>query len=166
MTDSDKNFTTMASNTFDRLLRDIQSSNLNFHLQVSPFSAQISIKKSLVRERDETFRLPVLPQCDFAGGKEFDKLCHDCAQAINECANKDEELAASKSTISILAAKLAKAEAEAMKIFNERKFKADILKKQIKVLQSENLEDNVKRLKNEVMFLRNKKKNLEEEIPR
>ena len=34
MTDSDKNFTTMASITFNRLLRDIQSSNLNFQLQV------------------------------------------------------------------------------------------------------------------------------------
>ena len=103
---------------------------------MSPFSAQISLKKSLVRERDGTFRLPVLPLRNFAGGKKFDKLCHDCAEAIDECANKTEELAARKSTISILEAKLAKAEAEVIKLSDKRKSEADILKKQIKVTQS------------------------------
>jgi len=53
ITDSDMNLTTtmLASRAFDKILQEIQSSNLNFQLQMSPFSAQISIKKSLVKDR-------------------------------------------------------------------------------------------------------------------
>ena len=40
-----------ASRIFDNILEQIQSSNLNFHLQVSPFSAVISLKKSLVKDK-------------------------------------------------------------------------------------------------------------------
>ena len=47
-----------ASRTFNKILQEIQSSNLNFQLQLSPFSAQISLKKSLVKERDGSLRLP------------------------------------------------------------------------------------------------------------
>ena len=48
----------MASIAFDRILQDILTSNLNFQLQVSPFSAQISLKKSLVKNRNGSCRLP------------------------------------------------------------------------------------------------------------
>ena len=48
----------LASITFDKLLKEIQSSNLNFQCQVSPFSAVISLKKSLVKERNGFVRLP------------------------------------------------------------------------------------------------------------
>ena len=59
---SDKTPTMLASRMFDKILHDIQSSNLNFQVQISPFSALISIKKSLVKERNGTFRLPPLQQ--------------------------------------------------------------------------------------------------------
>ena len=201
ITDSDQNSTMMASNTFDRLLREIQSSNLNFQLQVSPLSAQISVKKSLVRDRDGTYHHPVLPsisspckrQCEVACRKELDKLRHDFAEVNNDCAIKTEELVASKKTISTLEAKLTKAEAEVVKIFEEKKSEADILKKQVKVLQKEiddlkkeekcltktikekdreavkiqnkcdNIEANVKRLKSNATVLRNESKKLEKE---
>ena len=60
MTDSDMNLTTtmLASRAFDKILQEIQSSNLNFQLQMSPFSAQISIKKSLVKDRRGFTRHP------------------------------------------------------------------------------------------------------------
>ena len=48
----------LASNTFDKILQEIQTSNLNFQLQVSPFSAQISLKKSLVEDKNGCLRLP------------------------------------------------------------------------------------------------------------
>ena len=52
ITDSDvKSSTMLASNVFKDILDKIQSSNLNFQLQVSPFSAQISLKKSLVKDK-------------------------------------------------------------------------------------------------------------------
>ena len=200
ITDSDQNSTMMASNTFDRLLREIQASNLNFHLQVSPFSAHISLKKSLVRERDGTYRQPVLSSIsspckknEFPCTKELDELRHNYAEVNKNCAIKTEELVASKKTIATLEAKVAKAEAEIVKMFEEKKSEADIFKKQVKVLQKEiddrkkndrrltktikekdreavklqnkcdNLEANVKRLKNEATVLRNENKMLEKE---
>ena len=41
----------VASRTFDSILNQIQISNLNFHLQVSPFSANISLKRSPVKDK-------------------------------------------------------------------------------------------------------------------
>ena len=52
ITDSDcKNSAMHATEAFKQILDKIQSSNLNFQIQVSPFSAQISLKKSLVKDR-------------------------------------------------------------------------------------------------------------------
>ena len=51
--------TMVASNTFEFLLDQIKSSNLNFQLQLSPFSAIISLKKTLVKDK---FGSPLLPQ--------------------------------------------------------------------------------------------------------
>ena len=47
-----------ANRIFDNILEQIQSSNLNFHLQGSPFSEVISLKKSLVKDRSGNFLLP------------------------------------------------------------------------------------------------------------
>ena len=33
---------------FDAILSTVQSSNLNFHIEISPFSAVIHLKKSLI----------------------------------------------------------------------------------------------------------------------
>ena len=55
---SDIDHTMLASKTFDRILHLIQQSNLNFVLQVSPFSANIAIKKSLVQDKSGKVRLP------------------------------------------------------------------------------------------------------------
>ena len=48
----------LAAQTFDKILDVIQRSNLNFQLQVSPFSAYISLKKSLVKDRSGSFLQP------------------------------------------------------------------------------------------------------------
>ena len=56
---SDFDYTMLASNAFDYLLNQIRSSNLNFHLQMSPFSAIVSIKKSLIKDKSG---LPLLPK--------------------------------------------------------------------------------------------------------
>ena len=42
--------TRAASLTFDHILETIKNSNLNFHLQQSPFSAIISLKKSSIKD--------------------------------------------------------------------------------------------------------------------
>ena len=56
---SDTNTAMLASQAFYNILDQIQSSNLNFMLQVSPFSAQISLRKSLVKDKEG---IPLLPQ--------------------------------------------------------------------------------------------------------
>ena len=40
-----------ASKTFEVIIDQIKSSNLNFHIQQSPFSAVISLKKTLIKDR-------------------------------------------------------------------------------------------------------------------
>ena len=55
---SDLNPTMLAHKAFDSVLHQVQSSNLNFHLQISPFSAVISLKKSFLRDKSGAIRLP------------------------------------------------------------------------------------------------------------
>jgi hypothetical protein len=43
--------TMSASKMFDYLLNSVKSSNLNFHIQQTPFSAVISIKKTLIKDQ-------------------------------------------------------------------------------------------------------------------
>ena len=55
---SDINPTMAASRKFDSILEQILSSNLNFQLQISPFSANISLKKTPIKDLSG---VPVLP---------------------------------------------------------------------------------------------------------
>ena len=55
---SDFNSTMLATRAFEDIIDRIQSSGLNFHVQISPFSAVISLKKSLVRDRTGKLILP------------------------------------------------------------------------------------------------------------
>ena len=47
-----------ATKAFDKILDDVKSSNLNFCLQLSPFSATISLKKTLVKDKAGLFLYP------------------------------------------------------------------------------------------------------------
>ena len=53
---SDVTPTMVASQAFDSILQQIQTSNLNFQLQISPFSANISIKKTPIKDK---FGVPI-----------------------------------------------------------------------------------------------------------
>ena len=55
---NDSELKMVAHKLFDQTLQEIKNSGLNFQLQLSPFSAVISLKKSLVRD---TAGLPILP---------------------------------------------------------------------------------------------------------
>ena len=50
--------TMIAYKQFDHILKQVQNSGLNFQLQVSPFGAIISLKKSLVKDRNGEFIIP------------------------------------------------------------------------------------------------------------
>ena len=59
ITSSDfRNHEMIAEQTFRNILDDIQRSNLNFQLQVSPFSAYISLRKTLVKDLSGAVLLP------------------------------------------------------------------------------------------------------------
>jgi len=49
----------IATETFENILLQIQNSNLNFKLNLSPFAANISLKKSLVKDKSG---IPLLPR--------------------------------------------------------------------------------------------------------
>ena len=51
----------IATQTFNNILDGIQKSNLNFQLQVSPFSAYISLKKTFVTDKSGSLLLPRQP---------------------------------------------------------------------------------------------------------
>ena len=90
--DSDFNPTMIASNLFETIIDNIRSSNLNFQLQMSPFSAQISLKKSLVTEKTGVPRLP--PPIHASNSisvknmqleKDLNSLKKDYARAVDDC---------------------------------------------------------------------------------
>ena len=56
----DSDLTMLAENVFDDILDRIKNSRLNFHLQISPFSAYISLKKSLQKDRSGAVLVPSL----------------------------------------------------------------------------------------------------------
>ena len=56
--DSDQTPAILASTVFFKIIDQIQSSNVNFQLQLSPFSAKISLKKSWVRDKTGALLLP------------------------------------------------------------------------------------------------------------
>ena len=62
---SDEDPTMAVTRTFDSILEQILSSNFNFQLQISPFSANISLKKSPIKDKSGTSVLssPTVPSC-------------------------------------------------------------------------------------------------------
>ena len=79
---SDLNPTMLAGKTFENILHQIQTSNLNFNLQLSPFSALISLKKTLVKDRTGTSLLP--PPCPPARIEAEDMLALAAKNALLE----------------------------------------------------------------------------------
>ena len=51
----------LAANSFNSILNHIQNSSLNYQLQLSPFSALVSIKKSFIKDKSGQTVLP--PEC-------------------------------------------------------------------------------------------------------
>ena len=63
--DNSLNSAMLASRNFENILHMIKTSNLNYFLQLSPFAAQISLKKSLIRDKTGVpFAQPVVTTLD------------------------------------------------------------------------------------------------------
>ena len=48
----------LATTVFNNILEGIQKSNLNYQLQLTPFSALVSLKKSFVKDKSGKFLFP------------------------------------------------------------------------------------------------------------
>ena len=89
-TDSDYNPTMVASFAFETIIDNIRNSNLNFQLQISPFSAQISLKRSPVTEKTGVPRLPAtipastFPKKDVQLESEVNYLKVEYARVVGE----------------------------------------------------------------------------------
>ena len=59
-----KNIAMEASNTFENLLLQVKSSNLNFKIELSPFSAFISVKKSFIKDKSGNPHILMSPHAD------------------------------------------------------------------------------------------------------
>ena len=79
----------VATKTFEDILNTIKNSNLNFHLQLSPFSAKISLKKSLVCDK---FGSPLLPNL-VDDGKPLIERNHQLELEIVQLESRYESLA-------------------------------------------------------------------------
>ena len=76
------NISSMAARTFDDIITFVRKSNLNFQLQMSPYSAYISLKKSPMKDKSGCYLQPS-SQC----------LKHDdCANLIKRNSSLEEEI--------------------------------------------------------------------------
>ena len=65
-------FSNMADVIYDDILNQVRNSGLNFQIKVSPFSAAIYLKKSIVKDRSGNFLLPKPPKISTI--KNYDNL--------------------------------------------------------------------------------------------
>ena len=132
------NHAMLASTMFYKILDQIKSSNLNFQLSLSPFSAQISWKKSLVKDRSGSFLLPPPvyetiqpvkaasnPTAVCSHDEEVTKLNTEITELQNNVRN-------STNIINILEQKLGQVETQALKVFEQKKTDIEALKNSLK----------------------------------
>ena len=130
-----------AQEVFHQLMYQLRSSNLNFILSETPYSAQILLRKRFLKEASG-------PSSNFSSLNQN----HD-----TELQNKNDSLAklvqdlslsneSSKETVNILEDKIAKIEAEAMKNYKDSSDKVDTLKGVIKnhKIEIENIKKDLK----------------------
>ena len=160
---SDQDPTMVAKRTFDNMLEKIQSSNLNFHLTISPFSASISLKKSFIKDKFGNVLLPPpAPSEDTAN----QLLEHEHTLLVAENNHLKQELKvlqmtqeSSKETIRVLEQKMAHVEASALKAFEERNVNINSLKKSVKTANFES-ESHKKDLLAQNKFIKEKEKEI------
>ena len=132
---SDKEAAMLASLAFHDILNRIQSSSLNFQLQITPFSAHILLKKTLQKDKTGAF---LLSPCMLSIAREEidelvannQKLKQDIVDLVSEnkrlkeiISKTNDELECATNESSILQTKLKNAETEMLKHFAETKGK-------------------------------------------
>ena len=81
-----------ASTAFNNIVNLVQSSNLNFKLQLSPFSANICLKKTLVKDRSGFPTLPHKTHSESTGSAEFAALAAKNLTLKSELNQKEQKI--------------------------------------------------------------------------
>ena len=174
---------TSATAVCQLLLNQLRSSNLNFIVSETPYSAQIMLRKRFVKEASG----PAWAKAPMDQYETPNNIVDDQSELIKNLEHNNQSLS---ETNSLLENKLAMAEASAYKTFNEKADEIAILKKNIKTRESEinalrtdfnqekktmkekekecfrldqkcdNLLDNIKKLKNDMADLKGENKKL------
>ena len=134
------NPTMLATESFNNILQQVQTSCLNFHLQISPFSAVISIKKSLIRDKSGDVMLPPPTLCHAPNQELVDKnhqletdlinINKKYEDAINDCVKANQSIKSLEKHISEAEIKV-----EEARNTNEKLLLAEI--KQLKIALAE-----------------------------
>ena len=109
--DLKSNPTMLAAESFNHILKEVQILCLNFHLQISPFSAVISIKKSFIRDKSGEVVLPP-PNLRHTPDQKFENLVNKSLQLEKDFDNINKKYEVSKHFEDNLRAKLGAAEEE------------------------------------------------------
>ena len=125
--------------TFSSIISEIQLSNLNFSVQITPFSAYITLKKSVIKDQNGNHAFPSPPilfllqqaqktiselqeENDLlkirsdAAENNYENLANENAALVEAIAKFNNNIAASDASYNTLHAKLKAAEAEIIKI--------------------------------------------------
>ena len=107
----------VASNSFESILKKIRTSNLNFNMQLTPFSAVISLRKSFVKDKFRSTPFPHAVEEDQTEAvksklekdlrtleKEHEKTALEYAKAVDMVKHLEIELQKRNDTISTLEA--------------------------------------------------------------
>ena len=175
-----------AKENFDQVIRSVKESQLNFTMNLTPFSAHIVIKSSFVKN----FTPPPVPKPLKLSDQIHSRVIQGNQHLLEQITNLEKSNNNFVYTIKTLEDKISNAEASVYKTFEERNQEVKTLKhalknkdvelgnlqKEIKVLEKglkekekeeykliqkvENLSDNLKRSKSEISTLKSENKNL------
>ena len=116
-------FTMAAKEIFNTVIQTVKDSNLNFTMNLTPFSAHITIKSSFIK----SYSPPPTPS-HFKPGVEYYLLVDENQELIEEIKKLRERSLAFADTIKILETKLSKSEECARKYVGERNEETATLK--------------------------------------
>ena len=130
-------FNMAAKEVLNDIVQSVQNSKLNFSVNLTPFSAYITIRSSFVKNYSPP--PATIPQCVSQTNVEADYQVlikkHD--QLLQQIKDLEETNRACTNTVKILEEKVSKLEASAFKFFEEKSLEINCLKKALKAKDSE-----------------------------
>ena len=122
----------------NEILRSVQNSKLNFSINLTPFSAYITIRNTFIKNYLPPATIPQLvPQTSGKLESDYQVLLEQHEQLLQQIENLNETNKVSTNTVSILEEKISKSEASAFKSFEEKGQEIICLKKVLKAKDSE-----------------------------